>query len=183
MRDHLASLKRWEKKEKKYLEMRARVARDIYVGYMILHNSSDHHFGELKYGLHQDYLTGNNHFPDNAEDALRLLVISHRKRARTIIPGDNEAAATSANNTANAPAVSLYQTDNTVMGTDGKSFPKVECWQCGAMGHYKDHCPKMIQLLQTVESSSMTQDGDEGNFGLSYFQAGRQKSVSKSEKN
>ena len=125
MRDHLASLKRWEKKEKKYLEMRAQVARDIYIGYMILHNASDHHFGELKYGLHQDYLTGNNHFPENAEDALRLLSNftpkkgkSNHSRRSNNTPGDNEVAATSPNNTANEPAVSLYQTDDIVVGTD-----------------------------------------------------------------
>ena len=50
------------------------------------------------------------------------------------------------------------------------------------MGHYKDHCPEKIQLLQTVESST-PHDGDEGNFGLSYFQAGHQKSASKCEGN
>ena len=151
MRDYLASLKRWEKKEKKYFDMRTRVARDIYVGYMILHNSSDHHFGELKYGLHQDYLTGNNHFPDNAKDALRLLSNFTPKKGKNNNPrrnnntsGDNEAAATSANNTANAPAFNLHQTDNIVVGTNGKSFPGVECWQCGAVGHYKDRCPKTI---------------------------------------
>ena len=152
MRDHLASLKRWKKKkEKKYLELRAQVARDIYVGYMLIHNASDHHFNELKYGLHQDYLTGSNNFPDNAEDALRLLSNftpkkskSNNSRRNNATPGDSKAPGASSSNTANELAVSLYQTDGIVEGTDGKSFPKVKYWQCGAFGHYRDHFPKKV---------------------------------------
>ena len=115
--------------------MRGQVARDIYVGYMLLHNASDHHFSELKYGLHQDYLTGSNNFPDNAEDALCLLSTftpkkskSNHSRRNNTTPSDSEAPATSSGNTANEPAVSLYQSDGIMEGTDGKSFPKVECW-------------------------------------------------------
>ena len=65
--------------------MRAQVARDIYVGYMLIYNASEHHFSELKYGLHQDFLTGSNNFPDNAEDALRLLSNFTPKKGKIII--------------------------------------------------------------------------------------------------
>ena len=178
MRKHLASLKRWEKKERKYLEMRAQVARDIYLGYMIIHNASDHHFGELKYGLHQDFLTGSNNFPDNAEDALRLLSNftpkksknhSHSRRNNNVSV-DNEVSTTTTSNVTTEPAVSLYQTDAIVKGKDGKSYSKVECWKCGAFGHYRDQCPTNVQLAQTVVSSA-SDDGDNGNYELNYYQA------------
>ena len=52
---------------------------------MIIHNAKDHNYSELKYRLHQDFLTGNNQFPDNAEDALRLLSNFTPKKGKIII--------------------------------------------------------------------------------------------------
>ena len=65
--------KKWERKKEIHQETKLRVARDMYVGFLIVNNASEDKYGELQYDLNQSYLTGTNNFPTSADDALRLL--------------------------------------------------------------------------------------------------------------
>ena len=87
------------------------MARDISIGYMILHNSSDQKFAALKYDLNQAFLTGTNIFPDSAEEALGFLSNLFSKKPgkhsnNRTHPKDDDVSADSTE-----PAVNLHQTD------------------------------------------------------------------------
>ena len=73
MKAYQTDIRRWERKKTNHSDLRQQVARDTYIGYMLLHNASDSKFAELKYDINQDFLTGTNTFPDTAEGALKLL--------------------------------------------------------------------------------------------------------------
>ena len=178
MKQYQSDMRRWERKRENHDDLRKQVARDTYIGYLLLHNASDSKFGELKYDIHQDFLTGTNTFPDTAEGALKLLSNFQPRKTRqqqVRHQRGNEDVSVSVSSTggeSNA-AVSFYQAEAEVAGIDGKSYPSVECWNCGSKGHYRNQCPATeAQHMQTVleQPPSTTTEGDDGNYGLSYFQ-------------
>ena len=72
-------------------------------------------------------------------------------------------------------AVSLYQSEASIAGVDGKMYPSIECWNCGAKGHYRSQCPTEVTEVQHIQTVAGNNDvaiseGDNGNYALSYFQ-------------
>ena len=181
MNIYQTEVRRWERRKANHSDLRKQVARDTVIGYMLLHNASDSKFAELKYDINQDFLTGTNTFPDTAEGVLKLLSNFQPRKTNKYqqvrYQRDNEEVNESTATTVTEPttAVTLFQSEGSLAGIDGKVHPSIECWNCGAKGHYRGQCPSGVteaQHIQTVarNGDAVISEGDDGNYALSYFQ-------------
>ena len=152
----------------------------MFLGMLPLANAGDK-YKKLKDSLDDDYLKGNNTYPNSPEHALTMLSDhvpstgtshhSNKGRQNGNSGGGNGGGGryiASNNSNTRSENVSFLQTGNVVAGANGRTRPEVQCWSCQAFGHYQDQCPTTVQLLQA--SIPTGHEGDDGGYELSFNQ-------------
>ena len=74
-------MKGWNER-KRDMRGRSQIARDMYVGFLLVNNANDDKYSDLKYELNQAYLTGTNNFPMSADEDLQLIINHEPRRGR-----------------------------------------------------------------------------------------------------
>ena len=108
----------------------------------IMKRADKKRFGNLQIKLKNDYLLGNNGYPTEVVNVLKLL--NNYKPEWSGARVNNHRSPTPPRSGRNN-SVSFFQArENTVefaQGTNNFFHPNVTCHQCNLVGHYKSHCP------------------------------------------
>ena len=179
---YVADMSVWRNRKENHEKLKSQRGRDMFLGMLLITNAGDK-YKKLKDSLDDDYLKGNNTYPNSPENALTMLCDHvpsnnnsyHSNRGRhhgnsSGGNGGNGRNIASNNSTTRSGNVSFLQTGDVVAGVDGSTRPEVQCWSCQAFGHYQDQCPTAVQLLQA--SIPPHHEGDDGGYELSFNQFG-----------
>ena len=170
MQSHHVGYATWKRASEKYESMKIEVARNMFLGMMLVMNACKARYGTYMAKLHDDFLDGFSHYPMSPEDAFRLL--SERTVASSSSPssagGNNQrqghGGGGGGNGGSSKPQIkaemSFLQTDDPVPGTDGRFHAGVPCYNCNRIGHYAKQCPdnSNVQLMQTGDEACFSDD-------------------------
>ena len=127
-------------KEKKRLLKRG--MKEYIVAMAVLKRADPNRYGALQQELRNDFLLGNDHYPETIPDMLKLLdnyknpnPVPATNRGANAGRGDGRATGVSFLQTANGTEVKFLR------GTNDSFYPDIECNKCKCMGHYMAECP------------------------------------------
>lgn len=121
----------------------------------ILKRADKRRFGNLLIKLHNDFLLGNDEYPETIGQTLKLMD-NYKAEWTGSKPKPNQTPQAK-------PQVSFLQAGAVkvafLRGTNNSFHPKTTCHLCGVKGHYKNNCPVAID----VEGTKLSKKEDDGD--------------------
>ena len=131
------------KTEKETETVETRKLKERIVAMTVLKRADKKRFGNLQIGLKNKYLLGQDEYPTNIGDLIKVL--NHYKPEWNAPGGGG--TSTPSNSRPNTPTqgASFLQTNERTVsflrGTNNSFYPEIICRLCRFPGHYQTHCP------------------------------------------
>jgi len=151
----------WTKEEETETEklIRKRLDEEI-LAMAIMKRADKKRYGPLLKKLSNEYLLGNNNYPNNVADVLKLLNNYQPEVPTSGRAEENNSTTDTSQSTglASSSTVSFLQTNGHqvkyLRGTNNSFFRNITCRFCGLKGHYQTHCPVVNSSGNPVGSGS-----------------------------
>ena len=129
-----------DSREKKSLIKRG--MKEYIIAMAVLKRADPNRYGALQQGLKNDFLLGNDQYPEMIPEMLKLL--DNYKNPNPV--QDTNRGANTGRNDGRATGVSFLQTAdgtevNFLRGANNSFFPDIVCNKCRCTGHYMADCP------------------------------------------
>ena len=135
--DTLTIIKEFLKIKEAYEAKIRAIARAETLAMMYLQRVDRKRYGDLWADLHNLYSRDDNQYPRDLGQA--YLIVSNHVRERKA-PKGNSRDNTAEDRTGPEMGVAFLQHEDLVPDSQGRTFPGIECWKCGNLGHYASSC-------------------------------------------
>ena len=190
-------IRAWIRKDREFTKLVLKTSRDRTLAMQFLHKSDRTKYGELWLNLQNRYSMGYNEFPKNLSEAYTLVTNfkpekqdrkprkhKDKKGGEGTKPTDGDATTPSEAAEEEVEVNFLQgQMGEPVSGTDGVTYPDIECYNCHFGGHYAHQCPtrdtprksSVKFASSSIPKATVPITREVADVGTSLLQAGTQK--------
>ena len=110
------------------------------LGIILLTNADKMRCGRLLVNLHNDFIIGNNNYPNAFTKAFSLLSNQRREHRKKQFSKEKESGVGGANKDESGASF-VQRRETAVLGTNSVLHASVLCCNCRLLGYYAGHCP------------------------------------------